>query len=470
MKPRLQTSLGQQLVMTPQLRQAIKLLQMSSVELDAEITEAVETNPLLEWTDQNDDGDAPGPERDETSAPAEDVAGGDSDEPRTLDEPQWSTGTASSEDDNPAERVVEPESLADHLLWQLHLEPLSARDRMIGAALVDALDADGYLREPLSTIAETLQPEVTAREDEILAVLCRIQQLEPTGIGARSLGECLSLQLAALDADADGRALALEIVRGPLLERLPRAGVAGLAAELRKPQGDVEVAVHLLRSLDPSPGRGIGDMEADTYVVPDCVVWRSHGVWQVALSGHSRPRIAIHRGYERMIRQCGEHDAAYLRNHLQEARWLLKGLEARGETLVKVMRCLMREQAGFLEFGPQALRPLTLREVAGMVGLHESTISRAIARKFVRTPRGTLPMRAFFASGIDTEGGGEASSTAIQSMIKRLIDDENPRKPLSDAKLADLLKATGVPVARRTVAKYREAMNIAASHERVRIG
>lgn len=471
MKPRLQTSLGQQLVMTPQLRQAIKLLQMSSVELDAEITEAVETNPLLEWTDQNDDGGAPatGPER-ETPAKAEDAPGGDSDEPRTLDEPQWSTGAASSEDDNPAERVVEPESLADHLLWQLHLEPLSARDRMIGAALIDALDADGYLREPLAAIADTLQPELTASEDEILAVLCRIQQLEPTGIGARSLGECLSLQLHALAADADGRTLALEIVRGPLLERLPRAGIAGLAAELRKPQADVEVAVHLLRSLDPAPGRGIGDMEADTYVVPDCVVWRSHGVWQVALSGHSRPRIAIHRGYERMIRQCGEQDAAYLRNHLQEARWLLKGLEARGETLVKVMRCLMREQAGFLEFGPQALRPLTLREVAGMVGLHESTISRAIARKFVRTPRGTLPMRAFFASGIDTEGGGEASSTAIQSMIKRLIDDENPRKPLSDAKLADLLKATGVPVARRTVAKYREAMNIAASHERVRIG
>ena len=300
MKPRLQTSLGQQLVMTPQLRQAIKLLQMSSVELDAEITEAVETNPLLEWTDQNDDGGAPatGPER-ETPAKAEDAPGGDSDEPRTLDEPQWSTGAASSEDDNPAERVVEPESLADHLLWQLHLEPLSARDRMIGAALIDALDADGYLREPLAAIADTLQPELTASEDEILAVLCRIQQLEPTGIGARSLGECLSLQLDALEADADGRTLALEIVRGPLLERLPRAGIAGLAAELRKPQADVEVAVHLLRSLDPAPGRGIGDMEADTYVVPDCVVWRSHGVWQVALSGHSRPRIAIHRGYER---------------------------------------------------------------------------------------------------------------------------------------------------------------------------
>ncbi|MEE7566084.1 RNA polymerase factor sigma-54, partial [Xanthomonas sp. Kuri4-3] len=176
-----------------------------------------------------------------------------------------------------------------------------------------------------------------------------------------------------------------------------------------------------------------------------------------------------HRGYEQLIRRCGEADAGYLRTQLQEARWLLKSVEARGETLLRVVRSLLRQQAGFLEFGEQALRPLTLREIAGELGLHESTISRAIARKYVRTPRGTIPLRAFFASGIDTDSGGEASSTAIQAMIRRLIEAENPRKPLSDAKLADLLKTSGVPVARRTVAKYREAMNISASHERVRI-
>jgi RNA polymerase sigma-54 factor len=210
-------------------------------------------------------------------------------------------------------------------------------------------------------------------------------------------------------------------------------------------------------------------MSADTYVTPDCVIWRHQGMWRVGLAG-SQQRLTIHRGYEAMIQHANGNDASYLRGRLQEARWLLKHLEARGETLMKVVRCLVHQQSGFLEFGAQALRPLTLREVAAEVGLHESTVSRAIARKYALTPRGTVALRSFFASGINTDAGGEASSTAIQSMIKRLIDAENPRKPLSDAKLADSLKASGVPVARRTVAKYREALNIPASHERVRIG
>ena len=299
-------------------------------------------------------------------------------------------------------------------------------------------------------------------------MLHQVQRMDPVGVAARSLGECLRLQLAALAADTPGRALALRIVDGPL-ERLPRSGIAGIAQELRAPLDAVEQAVQLVRSLDPRPGKQVGEVDPDNYVIPDCIVWRQRGVWKVALSQQAMPRVSIHRGYEQMIRHCGESDAGYLRHQLQEARWLLKSLEARGETLLKVMRCLLKVQSGFLEFGEQALRPLTLREIAGEVGLHESTVSRAIARKYARTPRGTLPLKAFFASGIDTEGGGEASSTAIQSMIRRLIDAENPRKPLSDAKLAELLKQSGVPVARRTVAKYREAMNFPASHERVRI-
>jgi len=478
MKPRLQTSMGQQLVMTPQLRQAIRLLQMSTAELEVEITEAVETNPLLDWAD----GDAPPDETPGQDAPPE--------EPREHEEPdrpddwspedsQWASGTGSGsggsfDDDDTgtaAERVAEPETLRDHLLWQLHLSHLSPRDRGIGAALIDALDDDGYLRVPLSDVAEGLQPEImSADEDEILTVLHQLQRFDPVGVGARNLGECLHLQLAVLSDDTPGKALALQIVDGASLERLPRSGVAGLASELKVPLPEMEEVVQLLRSLDPKPGAQVGDLSQDTYVVPDCVVWRQRGVWRAALSSNTLPRITIHRGYEQMIRQCGENDAGYLRGHLQEARWLLKSLEARGDTLLKVTRCLLRQQAGFLEFGEQALRPLTLREVAGEVGLHESTVSRAIARKYVRTPRGTLPLRAFFASGVSSEGGGETSSIAIQSMIRRLIDAENPRKPLSDAKLADLLKTSGVPVARRTVAKYREAMDILSSHERVRIG
>ena len=481
MKARLQTSLGQQLVMTPQLRQAIRLLQMSTLELQAEVAEAIETNPLLEWTEDapydspapadgksGDDGAGEAPDRDE--APRETA-----DDDWMPETGSWEGGLgggngsgADDDREDAAERMAEPENLADHLLWQLHLSPLSGRDRRIGAALIDALDEDGYLRESLASIAETLLPEVHAGEDEILTVLHQLQRFDPVGIGARNLAECLHLQLEVLPDCTPGRDLALRIVDGPL-ERLPRSGIAGIAQELRAPADEVEQAVQLVRSLDPRPGKQVGDVDPDNYVIPDCVVWRQRGVWKVALAQHAMPRVSIHRGYEQMIRRCGESDAGYLRTQLQEARWLLKSLEARGETLLKVMRCLLRTQSGFLEFGGQALRPLTLREIAGEVGLHESTISRAIARKYVRTPRGTLPLKAFFASGIDTEGGGEASSTAIQSMIRGHIDTENPRKPLSDAKLAELLKQSGIPVARRTVAKYREAMNIPASHERVRI-
>ena len=476
MKPRLQTSLGQHLVMTPQLRQAIRLLQMSTAELEIELTEAVETNPLLDWTEADEEpGPTQGAEDDrppeESPREAERDAPDDRDD-WSPDEGPWASSGGGSFDDedggSPAERVAEADTLHGHLLWQLHLSHLSPRDRRIGATLIDALEEDGYLREPLSGIVQALRPDIEANEDDVLVVLHQVQRFDPVGVAARTLGECLHLQLAVLSDDTPGKALALQIA-DTALERLPRSGVAGIAQEMKRPVVEVDEAVQLLRTLDPKPGAQIGDLSHDTYVVPDCVVWRQRGVWRAALAGSTLPRIAIHRGYEQMIRQCGDSDAGYLKAQLQEARWLLKSVEARGETLLKVMRCLLHQQAGFLEFGEQALRPLTLRDVAEEVGLHESTVSRAIARKYVRTPRGTLPMRAFFASGIDTEGGGEASSTAIQAMIRRLVDAENPRKPLSDAKLADLLKASGIPVARRTVAKYREALNILSSHERVRI-
>ena len=468
MKPRLQTSLGQHLVMTPQLRQAIRLLQLSSVELELEINEAVESNPLLEWEEE-----APaesGPDDGTEGAPADAAVDGD---PADWEPPgdNWQErfGATSDEDAAAAEQVAELDSLQDHLLWQLHLSPLPPRDRLIGVALIEATDDDGYLRETVESIAEGLRPEVTAEPEEVLAVLHLLQRFDPVGVCARSVGECLQLQLAALPVDTPARPLAMLLADDGALERLPRIGIDGLARELRRPAAEVDLAVRLLRTLEPRPGARLGGLAGDTYVAPDCVVWRHHGQWRVALAAHARPRIGIHRGYERMIRSASEADASYLRGRLQEARWLLKSLEARGDTLLKVMRCLLVQQSAFLEFGDEALRPLTLREVAAEVGLHESTISRAIARKYVRTPRGTIPLRAFFASGIGTEGGGEASSIAIQEMIKRLVEAENPRKPLSDARLADMLKAAGVPVARRTVAKYREALHIPSSQDRLRI-
>ncbi|HWI24280.1 MAG TPA: RNA polymerase factor sigma-54 [Lysobacter sp.] len=464
MKPRLQTSLGQHLVMTPQLRQAIRLLQLSTAELELEIASAVESNPLLDW-EENAPLEAPSSD----AAPSDDAP--PPEEPAWDGEEPWQERigpSSDSDEDSAAEQVAQADTLHDHLLWQLHLSPLSPRDRAIGAALVEAIDDDGYLRESLDAIAQALRPQVVATPEEVLTVLHQVQRFDPTGVGARSLNECLQLQLALLPEETPGRELALQLAEGAL-ERLPRIGITGLAVELRQPPEDVERAVQLLRSLDPRPGAQLGGMSTDTYVTPDCVVWRQHGTWRVTLAAGARPRIGIHRGYERMIRSASEADAVYLRGRLQEARWLLKSLEARGDTLLKVMRCLLRQQSAFLEFGDQALRPLTLREVAAEVGLHESTISRAIARKYVRTPRGTMPLRAFFASGIDTGGGGEASSTAIQAMIRRLIEAEDPRKPLSDARLADMLKTAGVPVARRTVAKYREAMHIPSSQDRLRI-
>jgi RNA polymerase sigma-54 factor len=476
MKPRLQTSLAQHLVMTPQLRQAIRLLQLSTAELDLEIAAAVESNPLLDWAEpaplETVAGEHPG----EPECPAgADHNGADHDDAA----PAWASGgepwterIGPIEDDDVdlAEiQAADTDTLHDHLLWQLHLSPLSPRDRQLGVALIEAIDDDGYLREPLEAIAESLPPQLHADANALLAVLHQLQCFDPVGVAARSLGECLQLQLALLPDSTEGKALAHQLANGAL-ERLPKIGIEGLAGELKRPRAEVATAVQLLRSLDPRPGGQIGSLPGDTYVVPDCVVWRQQGTWRVALAAGTRPRVAIQRGYEGMIRHASEADASYLRGRLQEARWLLKSLEARGDTLLKVMRCLLRQQSAFLDFGDQALRPLTLREVAAEIGLHESTVSRAVARKYARTPRGTIPLRAFFASGIDTDAGGEASSTAIQAMLRGLISAENPRKPLSDARLAETLNATGVPVARRTVAKYREAMSIPSSQDRVRIG
>jgi RNA polymerase sigma-54 factor len=468
MKPRLQTSLGQQLVLTPQLRQAIRLLQMSGPELDAELAEAVESNPLLDWAEpaSGDGGSTPEHGGGEDAEPA-----GDGESRAPADAEPWTGASGSwsgSDDGDAAERVAEVESLHDHLLWQLRLGPLGPRELRIAEALVDAIDDDGYLREPLDAIADGLAPEIVAAGAEVQAVLHQLQQCDPPGVGARDLGECLALQLGLLPAETPGHALALRIAR-EALERVPRAGAEGLATEFRCPATEVEEALALLRSLDPRPGAAIGGIPGDTYIAPDCVIWREQGTWRTALAGDHASRLTIHRGYAGMIGAASEADAGYLRGRLQEARWLLKNLEQRGETLLRVVDCLVREQAAFLEFGDQALRPLTLREVATVLGVHESTVSRAVARKYVRTPRGTMPLRAFFASGVDIAGGGGASSTAIQAMIRTLVDAEDPRKPLSDARLAELLKAGGIPVARRTVAKYREALNIPSSHDRVRL-
>lgn len=479
MKPTLQTRLGQQLSLTPQLRQAIRLLQLSALELEAELNLAVESNPLLEHEEepepvytQDHTGEKPdeAPEARET---ADDSPNADEFGPG--DGAEWFESSAggyerrgNGEDEPDEMGAAAPVDLHGHLLWQLHLSHLGPRDKAIGEALVEAINDDGYLEGPLEDIQAALSPQITADTAEIETVLHIIQHFDPVGAGARSLSECLGVQLSLLSADTPGLGLARELCRKHL-DSLARLGAARLAAQVGETTEAMDQAVSLLRSLDPKPGARISAGEAE-YVTPDAIAYRQGGVWKVMLAAGSQPRLAINRHYERLIGKASREDDHYLKGQLQEARWLIKSLETRADTLVRVARAIVRQQSGFLDHGSEAMRPLTLREVAEELGLHESTISRATTRKYLRTPRGTFEFKHFFSSGIATEHGGAASATAIQAMLRKLIDAENPRAPLSDQRLAEILKAEGIPVARRTVAKYREAMNISASNERQRLG
>lgn len=473
MKPELRTSLSQQLSLTPQLRQAIRLLQLSAIELEREIATAIEENPLLERVEESDDASEVGDDQNvgaESNIAIEEPAATTIDAQESpLDyEPEWDETRSSGNPDSdfdPAANATADEDLHDHLLWQLHLSPMSARDRRIGVALIEAIDHDGYLPDPVGAAQAALLPEIDASAEEIRAVLYRIQRFDPVGVGARDLRECLDVQLSVLSTDTEGLALARCIVSRHLND-LARLGTQGLATLLAAPADAVQVAVDLIRSLDPKPGACL-QPERTEYVNPDCVAWRELGVWRVALS-RGRPNLAINRHYEQMIAVATREDASYLRGHLQEARWLIKALETRADTVLRVARAIVRHQSGFLDHGPEAMRPLTLREIAEELELHESTVSRATTRKYLRTPRGTFEFKHFFSSKVADASGMATSSTAIQAMIRRLIDAEDPRKPLSDARIAAELKSQGVPVARRTVAKYREAMHIAASNERQR--
>ena len=482
MKASLSTKLGQQLTLTPQLRQAIHLLTLSAAELESEINLALESNPLLERAEDAGDGDDAPTVAADTSADATDSsAQSDATTAQTAEEgsadeaPDWDVevvhtrGNTSDggSDDTDSEQAEAPDGLQDHLLWQLHLTPLSARERSIGAVLIEAVGDDGYLTETLESIRDCLHPEIHADLDEIGTVLHRIQRFDPVGVACSNLAECLTVQLSVMSPETPGLRLARQLA-STCLEALARHGADQVALKLGETPDAVHEAVALLRSLDPRPGGQIATAAPD-YVLPDCVAYRHGGVWRAALVGGQLPALAISRHYEALIGKTSRDDAAYLRSRLQEARWLIKSLQTRADTVLRVAQAIVRQQSGFLEYGPEAMRPLTLRDVAEELGLHESTISRTTTRKYLHTPRGTFEFKRFFASGIANETGGAASSTAIQAMIRRLVDAEDPRKPLSDARLAVELKTSGVPVARRTVAKYREALRIPTSNERQRL-
>lgn len=478
MKPSLQLKLGQSLTLTPQLRMAIRLLQLSAAELELEINDAVDSNPLLEREGEDFDaapadagkdeaaGEPDGPEPERPQAEEFDPESGDEPEFRWEQDRAGSGGQGGEGEDREDTRAA-PMDLRQHLNWQLQLSHLKPRDLQIGAALIEAIDEDGYLQAPFEDIQAALAPGLRAAPADIETVLKLIQHFDPVGVGARSLSECLGVQLGLLAPETPGLALARTLATGHL-EALAKQGAVKLAAQFKCGPQAMDEAVALLRSLDPRPGARIGGSEPE-YIVPDAIAYRQGGVWKVATHQGSQPRLGINRHYERLIGKSTREDDSYLRTQLQEARWLIKSLETRADTLLRVAKSIVRQQSGFLEHGAQAMRPLTLRDVAEELGLHESTISRATARKYLRTPRGTFEFKHFFSSGIATDSGGGASATAIQAMLRTLIEKENPRTPLSDARLAEILKAEGIPVARRTVAKYREAMNIPSSTERQRL-
>ncbi len=480
MKVSLSTKLGQQLTLTPQLRQAIHLLTLSATELESEINLALESNPLLERAEDAGDNDEASVVSDsadaiDNNAQADAATTQAAEEGSADDVPDWDGEVTRTRDgnqgagseDGDSEQAEAPEGLQDHLLWQLHLSPLSTRERGIGAALIEAVGDDGYLTETLASIRDGLLPEIHADLDEIGTVLHRIQRFDPVGVACSSLAECLTVQLSVLSPETPGLQLARQLA-GAHLEALARHGADQLARHLGETSDAIHAAVALLRALDPRPGGQIATTAPD-YVLPDCVAYRQNGVWRASLVGGQMPALAINRHYEALIGKASRDDTSYLRSRLQEARWLIKSLQTRADTVLRVAQAIVRQQSDFLEYGLEAMRPLTLREVAEELGLHESTISRTTTRKYLHTPRGTFEFKRFFASRIANESGGAASSTAIQAMIRRLVDAEDPRKPLSDARLAGELKTSGVPVARRTVAKYREALRIPSSNERQRL-
>ena len=480
MKPALQAKLGTALALTPQLRQAIRLLQLSQLELDLELQAAVESNPLLELAEPGDELAGTGLDDERSAdvpeaAPDADEAGdaGDTSDAGANDEfadEEWTLGDdelgprpRDDGDDSDREEAGANPGLHEHLRWQLRMSVHSARDEAIGEAVIDALDDDGYLREPLESLPSALPGEWRVAIDEIRALLRLVQQFDPIGCGARDLAECLGLQLAALSADTPGLALAQRLVAGHL-DAVARQRPEKLAAELGVEAGAVTEAIMLVKSLDPKPGSRFDGAPAE-YVQPDAIALKQRGVWRVRMArGGGALRLNAH--YQGLIGRCSRDDDAYLRGQLQEARWLIKALENRGETLQRVAESIVRTQSAFLDHGLEAMRPLTLRDVAEQLGLHESTISRATTRKYLRTPRGTFEFKFFFSAGLATEHGGAASSTAVQAMIRKMIEAEPAGKPLSDQSLADALKAEGIAVARRTVAKYREGLGIPPSSER----
>ncbi|OHC12368.1 MAG: RNA polymerase factor sigma-54 [Pseudomonadales bacterium GWC1_66_9] len=501
MKPSLVLKMGQQLTMTPQLQQAIRLLQLSTLDLQQEIQEALDSNPMLERQEDAEDYDSPDTlaehgDQSATNATSDSYQesydrASANEEGGNLEDGDWheripselpvdtawediyqtSASSLPSSDDDEWDfttRTSTGESLQSHLLWQLNLAPMSDTDRLIAVTLIDSISSDGYLEASLEEILASLDPELGIELDELEMVLRRIQQFEPAGVAARDLSESLLLQLRQLPTDTPWLEEAQRLTKD-YLDLLGNRDFTQLMRRMKLKEEELRPVIELIQSLNPRPGSQIEASEPE-YVVPDVIVRKHNDRWLVELNQEAVPRLRINPHYAGFIRRAdASADNTFMRNQLQEARWFIKSLQSRNETLMKVSTQIVEHQRGFLDYGEEAMKPLVLHDIAEAVGMHESTISRVTTQKYMHTPRGIYELKYFFSSHVSTAEGGECSSTAIRAIIKKLVAAENPKKPLSDSKIAGLLEEQGIQVARRTVAKYRESLSIAPSSERKRL-
>jgi RNA polymerase sigma-54 factor len=454
---------SQRLSLTPELRQALGLLQLSAVELAAKVQEALEGNVLLERGDE-EESSVPPPAREDGPTAREAPVETSMDWDNTM-----GTGVSGWEDED-GERAEAPDrscgqSLKEYLLWQLELARLSARDAAIGAAIIDSLNDDGYLTEPLEGIREALADSDESPEpEEMYAVLHRVQAFDPPGVAARDLKECLLLQLRQEDAADSAQRLAVTLVHSHL-EALAAREYAQLCRLLGVERAALDAAMSIILGLHPRPGTVVAGTQVD-YVLPDVLVIRRGSGWHVDLNPEAVPRVRVNARYAAALRR-GDSGSG-MAQQLQEARWLVRSIRMRNDTLLRVARSIVARQGAFLERGEEAMRPLLMKDLATELDLHESTISRVVANKHMATPRGTLAFRHFFSAELAADNGGAFSATAIRAMIKKLVAQEDPHSPLSDNHITQELTNHGVHVARRTVAKYRESLTIPPAHERRR--
>jgi RNA polymerase sigma-54 factor len=461
MKPSLQFRLSQHLTLTPQLQQSIRLLQLSTIELNQEIDRLLMENPALEREDEHE---VPVKGAAEAEAPA----GGAAETPSAADTPDWPSEAAANwrgpDDDEEGDRThatPDTPTLRDHLRGQLSLTNLGGRDRAFVEILIDALDEDGYLTQPLEEIVALLPPEAEASAEELNIALRHLQHFEPAGVGARSPAECLLLQLRTLPGGVE-RKLALEIVEKHL-DLLAARDYTRLKSVTGASESELRAAQRLIQALNPRPGAAFAKVEA-RYVIPDVVVKKGRGGWRASLNPEAMPRLRINRLYAEL--GGGRGGGPGIASQLQEARWLIKNVQQRFDTILRVSQAIVDRQRHFLEHGEVAMRPLVLREIASILSLHESTISRVTTQKYMATPRGTFELKYFFGSHVATDAGGAASSTAIRALIKQLVAAEDTKAPLSDARISQILGEQGIVVARRTIAKYRESLQIPPVNQR----